>query len=125
MNTTERSTPPRFNPTDTANPDAHRRIEEILPRFDATGAHGAPIHLWQSDHGAPAPAARSLVRASIESLPEPHRGVLIARDGLGMDASLVASVLGVETTAMPRLLHEARMALRTLLDPHLRQPPMS
>lgn len=125
MNTIERSSSPRSKHTNIAKPDAHCQIEEVLPRFDATGAHAAPIHHWRTDRDAADAEVRSLVQASIESLPEPHHSVLIARDGFGMDANLAASILGVDASVMPRLPHEARMALRTLLDPHLRRPPTS
>jgi len=125
MNTTERLSSPRGKPTNIAQPDAHCQIEEFLPRFDATGAHAAPIHHWRTDRDSADAKVRGLVRASIESLPEPHRSVLIAWDGFGMDGNLTASVLRVDASVMPRLLHEARMALCTLLDPHLRQPPTS
>jgi RNA polymerase sigma-70 factor (ECF subfamily) len=63
---------------------------------------------------------RDLVRACMERLPEAYRTILLLRDIEELDTQETASLLGVSTSTVRTRLHRARLALRTLLDPHFR-----
>ena len=62
---------------------------------------------------------RSLVRATIERLPESYRVVLVLRDLEELSTEETAAMLGASPNAVKIRLHRARQALRTLLDPQL------
>jgi len=47
--------------------------------------------------------------------------VLLLRDIEGLDTKETAELLGVTPNAAKIRLHRARLALRTLLDPHMRE----
>ncbi len=64
---------------------------------------------------------RAMVRGLIDELPELYRNVLILRDIEGMDTKEAAELLEVTPNAVKIRLHRARIALRTLLDPHMRE----
>ncbi len=58
---------------------------------------------------------RTLVRACIDALPEPHRTVLVLRDLEEHDTAETAARLGVTVNAVKIRLHRARHALRRRL----------
>jgi RNA polymerase sigma-70 factor (ECF subfamily) len=97
-------------------------IELYLPRFVEDG------HQVESSIAWPEPAdamlerkeLRSLVRATIERLPESYRVVLVLRDLEELSTEETAAMLGASPNAVKIRLHRARQALRGLLDPHLR-----
>jgi len=63
---------------------------------------------------------RALVRGLIDELPSDYRTVLLLRDIEGLDTKETAEFLGVTPNAAKIRLHRARLALRGLLDPHMR-----
>ena len=97
-------------------------IELYLPRFIEDG------HQVESSIAWPEPAdamlereeLRSLVRATIERLPESYRVVLVLRDLEELSTEETAAMLGASPNAVKIRLHRARQALRTLLDPQMR-----
>ena len=100
-----------------------RSIEEMLPGFLEDGHMTDPAEAWRK-----APEAelgrkelRELVLEKIHELPEAHRNVLLLRDIEELDTEAAAEMLNVSVGAVKTRLHRARQALRTLLDPHLRQ----
>lgn len=96
--------------------------DELLPQFHADGHQAHPTSGWR-DEGLAAlerRETRDLVRRSIENLPENYRIVLLLRDIEGKDTEETAELLGMTPNAVKTRLHRARMALRELLDPHLR-----
>jgi RNA polymerase sigma-70 factor (ECF subfamily) len=64
---------------------------------------------------------RAMVRGLIDELPELYRNVLLLRDIEGLDTKEAADLLEVSPNAVKIRLHRARLALRTLLDPHMRE----
>jgi len=101
-------------------------IEEYLPRFAEDGHQVERSVAWPERplEAADAMIERaelsSLVRASIDMLPETYRVVLLMRDIEELSTDEVAEMLGISANAVKIRLHRARQALRTLLDPHMR-----
>jgi RNA polymerase sigma-70 factor, ECF subfamily len=97
-------------------------IEELLPKFKADGHLAEPTVDWNDSSSAPIERqeTKSLIRESIDKLPESYRTVLMLRDIDELDTEETATMLGVSPNAVKVRLHRARQALRALLDPHLR-----
>jgi RNA polymerase sigma-70 factor (ECF subfamily) len=99
------------------------RIEDLLPRFLEDGHFENPPVEWKepSDLLIHRRQTRQIVRECIDRLPETYRTVLLLRDIEELDTEETSKLLGVSTNAVKTRLHRARQALRTLLDPHLRE----
>jgi RNA polymerase sigma-70 factor (ECF subfamily) len=54
-------------------------------------------------------------------LPESYRNVLLLRDIEELDTQETAEAMGISEGAVKTRLHRARLALRELLEPHLRE----
>lgn len=99
-------------------------IESLLPTFDDTGHHAQRVSSWELPQDRMQCAElRAGVREAIMRLPEPYRVVLMLRDIEELDTQETADQLGLTTAAVKVRLHRARLALRTLLDPMLRNDP--
>jgi RNA polymerase sigma-70 factor, ECF subfamily len=93
------------------------QIDELLPRFEATGN-------WRAQFQNSLPACihleiaetRALIRRCIDELPEKHRLVLILRDVDGLETHEAAALLGLTTNNIKVRLHRARQALRALIQ---------
>jgi len=98
-------------------------IDELLPAFLEDGHQARPACAWRepSDERIAREQTRRLVRECIDRLPESHREVLVLRDVEELDTDETAALLGLTASAVKTRLHRARQALRTLLDPHLRE----
>jgi RNA polymerase sigma-70 factor (ECF subfamily) len=98
-------------------------IEELLPAFLPDGHHATPALPWMepADVALDRKQLHELVRRGIARLPDTYRVVLLLRDIEGLDTAEAAEALGVTENAVKLRLHRARQALRTLLDPLLRQ----
>ncbi|MGD9693787.1 MAG: RNA polymerase sigma factor [Phycisphaerales bacterium] len=99
-----------------------RSLDELLPAFDHTGHHARAPAPWRSAPDAEEERAEltALLRECLDELPDEHREVLALRDIEDLDTASTARVLGISEPAVRTRLHRARLALRTLLDPHLR-----
>jgi RNA polymerase sigma-70 factor (ECF subfamily) len=97
-------------------------IEQYLPRFVEDGHQAESSVAWPepADAMLEREELRSLVRATIERLPESYRVVLVLRDLEEFSTEETAAMLGASPNAVKIRLHRARQALRGLLDPHLR-----
>jgi RNA polymerase sigma-70 factor (ECF subfamily) len=98
-----------------------RSIEELLPSFAEDGHTQRSAAEWRTAEDAL--ARRQLlgtVQHCIDQLPESYRTVLILRDIEDMDTEPTAQLLGLTPGAVKVRLHRARLALRALLDPHMR-----
>jgi RNA polymerase sigma-70 factor (ECF subfamily) len=95
-------------------------LESLLPSFDKTGHHAAPVGRWRNapDEQALTDETRALVRRSIDMLPDDFRSVILLRDIEELSTEETAQVLETTPGAVKTRLHRARQALRTLLDPH-------
>jgi len=99
-------------------------IDELLPKFVEDGQHIDEPREWKSPEPLDAlerRETRELVRRLIDKLPTDYRTVLLLRDIEGLDTKETAELLGVTPNAAKIRLHRARLALRTLLDPHMRE----
>jgi len=96
-------------------------IDDLLPRFEPDGHRRDPGAPWQPAERLERRELRKRVRDAIELLPETYRNVLLLRDIEELETTEVAELLGVGAGVVKTRLHRARQALRTLLDPHLRE----
>ncbi len=101
----------------------HRRKEdslnEWLPEFDALGCRvdSSIRQLEPVEKLLQRLEVRTVVRRSIEKLPERYRTVLVLRDMEGFDIEETAKLLGITPGAVKTLLHRARCGLKKLLEP--------
>jgi RNA polymerase sigma-70 factor (ECF subfamily) len=101
-------------------------IEQYLPRFLEDGHQRVPSTPWTKSAPESAQSVlereelRQTVRAAIERLPESYRIVLQLRDIEELSTAETAEILGVTKNVVKIRLHRARQALRTLLDPSMR-----
>jgi RNA polymerase sigma-70 factor (ECF subfamily) len=101
-------------------------IEELLPGFEADGHISVPASEWApADTLVMREEVCQLVRSSIDRLPESYRTVLLLRDIEELSTEETAQALEITPAAVKVRLHRARQALRTLLDPRLRQYQVS
>ena len=92
-------------------------IDELLPRFEATGD-------WWAQFQDSLPAyvcmeiaeTQAVIRRCINELPERHRLVLMLRDIDEVKTHEAAALLGLTTNNMKVRLHRARQALRALIE---------
>jgi RNA polymerase sigma-70 factor (ECF subfamily) len=101
-------------------------IDDLLPQFADDGHRVDPGPAWKepTEDAWQRQETRHLVRTCIDCLPETYRTVLLLRDIEELDTEAVAQVLDITQNAVKIRLHRARQALRTLLDPHLREAPV-
>jgi RNA polymerase sigma-70 factor (ECF subfamily) len=101
-------------------------IEQYLPRFLEDGHQSVPSTPWTKSAPESAQSVlereelRETVRAAIDKLPEAYRIVLQLRDIEELSTAETAEILGVTKNVVKIRLHRARQALRTLLDPSMR-----
>lgn len=98
-------------------------LEPLLPAFKENGGHLDRFGQWDepATRLAEQQETRQIVRDAILSLPETYREVLILRDIEEMSTDETARMLGITANAVKIRVHRARLALRTLLDPHFRR----
>ena len=98
-------------------------IEELLPTFLEDGHPAVMPAGWKktAQDVLESKETRAMVRGLIDELPELYRNVLLLRDIEGLDTKETADLLEVSPNAVKIRLHRARLALRTLLDPHMRE----
>ena len=96
-------------------------IETLLPSFLDDGHHSEQFASWTEpvDRAMERAETRAIVRRLIDQLPESYRTVLVLRDIEGLDTEEAAHMLGLTPNAAKIRLHRARLALRSLLAPHL------
>ncbi len=100
-----------------------RSIDELLPRFHDDGHLAEAGSDWAvtMDSAVNDRETRELVRRTIDELPESYRTILLLRDIEEQSTEETAALLGISSSAAKTRLHRARQALRTLLDPHVRE----
>jgi RNA polymerase sigma-70 factor (ECF subfamily) len=71
-------------------------LEEVLPVFDESGRHAAPVTDWSPRAEDPAIRAelRTALTAAIDELPAAYRTVLVLRDVEGRSTVEIAEALG-------------------------------
>lgn len=96
-------------------------LEELSPRFQEDGHYEVLPRRWKdADRVLADKELRAGVREGIDRLPETYRNVLLLRDIEELDTAETADVLGISENAVKTRLHRARVALREVLDPVLR-----
>ncbi len=100
-----------------------RSIEEMLPGFLEDGHLEQPVSEWQKPPEEQAAQAqlRVLLLEKIHELHEGYRNVLLLRDIEELDTEETARALDLSPGAVKTRLHRARLALRGVLEPHLRR----
>ena len=98
-------------------------IDDLLPGFLEDGHLESPTPGWRRlpDELAGQGETKALVRKAIDRLPEGYRNVLLLRDIEELDTEETARAMGISQNAVKTRLHRARVALRELLEPHLRR----
>jgi RNA polymerase sigma-70 factor (ECF subfamily) len=97
-------------------------IDDLLPGFLEDGHLERPAVPWRrTDDEAERNDLRALVQEKIRELPEGYRNVLLLRDIEGLDTGETAQLMDLSEGAVKTRLHRARLALRELLEPHLRR----
>jgi len=100
-------------------------IDDLLPRFLPNGHYARAYTAWTEpvDEALARKETAELVRNTIDKLPESFRMALLLRDIAGFSTNEAAEILGTTPNAVKLRLHRARMALRTLLEPHFGGAP--
>jgi RNA polymerase sigma-70 factor (ECF subfamily) len=100
-----------------------RSIEELMPGFLEDGHLEQPVSEWRKlpEDQVALSELRTLLLNEIQELPDGHRDVLMLRDIEGLDTEETAKALDITPGAVKTRLHRARLALRGLLEPHLRR----
>jgi RNA polymerase sigma-70 factor, ECF subfamily len=100
---------------------AEEPIESYLPRFLPDGHHTQQYASWAEpvDVALGRKATAERVRSAIETLPETYRTVVLLRDIEGFTTAETAEIVKTTPNAVKIRLHRGRLALRTLIAPHL------
>jgi len=101
-----------------------RSIEELLPGFLENGHLAQQTVGWRTTTSADLVERKEiaeLVRLNIDQLPEGYRNVLMLRDIEEFNTEETAEAMGISASAVKTRLHRARLALRELLEPHMRE----
>jgi RNA polymerase sigma-70 factor (ECF subfamily) len=98
-------------------------LNDLLPAFDATSRAIRPHDPWRHIDTANNQRDREIVLTAIARLPEPYQSVYRLHDGQSMRKDKLARYLDLPRDEVARVLHRARCALVTLLDPHFRENP--
>ncbi len=96
-------------------------INDFLPRFLPDDQHAEQYPSWTEpvDVALSRKETAEMVRKAIEELPETYRTVVLLRDIEGLSTEETAKVVNTTPNAVKIRLHRGRMALRTLIAPHL------
>jgi RNA polymerase sigma-70 factor (ECF subfamily) len=101
---------------------AEEPLEELLPRFDATGRIATiPQHDWskRADEQLADRQIRKAVEDAVQNLPEDYRIVFLLRDVEGLSSEGMSELLGISVAAVKSRLHRARLVLREQLAQYL------
>jgi len=92
-------------------------LDEVLPFFDESGSHFAPMADWSPRVDDPAIQAelRTALTSAIDELPAAYRAVLVLRDVEGRSNLEIATALGLSVPVVKTRVHRARLFLRKRL----------
>lgn len=96
-------------------------IQDFLPRYLPDQHHAEHFPSWTEpvDVALSRQETADLVRKAIEELPETYRTVVLLRDIEGLSTEETAKLVDTTPNAVKIRLHRGRLALRTLIAPHL------
>lgn len=91
--------------------------EELAPSFDETGQHVQPGLDWSPRLKDPVLQAelQSVLRATIDELPEEHRATFLLHDVEGLSNLEIAETLQIKLATVKSRVHRARLFLRSRL----------
>ena len=97
-------------------------IDALQPRFADDGHPLEFASPWNPNPaaGIETEETAAFVRSMIDRLPDDARAVILLRDIEGYDTATSAQMLGITEASVKTRLHRARLALRALIDPHLK-----
>ena len=103
-------------------PSQELSLDELMPARDAEGERKLQIADWSRLPDAQAIDAelRTALDNAITSLPEIYRAVILLRDVEDLSTEDTAQILDVTEQTVKMRLHRARLAVRQILDEHLR-----
>src|SRR5881409_3677134 len=92
-------------------------LDEVLPFFDESGSHFAPMADWSPRVDDPAIQAelRTALTSAIDELQAAYRAVLVLRDVEGRSNLEIATALGLSVPVVKTRVHRARLFLRKRL----------
>ena len=95
-------------------------LDDVLPPVNGDDGHFEPIDDWSPRIDAQALQGRigDVVEAAIEELPADHRTALVLNDADGVSPYDIAEILDVDTSAVRRYVHRARLFVRKRLTEH-------
>ena len=97
-------------------------LEPLLPRFRADGHQIESSVPWRGvDEKLEKEELQRMVLDAVQRVPPSYRVVLLLRDIEELSADETAEALGITKTAVKVRLHRGRQALRTLLDPLMKE----
>lgn len=97
-------------------------IEPLLPRFRADGHQIESSVPWRGvDELLEDEELQRMILDAIHRVPPSYRVVLLLRDIEELSPDETAHALGITKTAVKVRLHRGRQALRTLLDPLMKE----
>jgi len=96
-------------------------IQDFLPRGLPDEHHAEHFPSWTEpvDVALSRKETADMVRKAIEALPETYRTVVLLRDIEGLSTEETATLVDTTPNAVKIRLHRGRLALRTLIAPHL------
>lgn len=106
-----------------ARRDNEESLDALLPRYDRFELLIGPTmeRPISADQLLAREDTRRAVRQAIDQLPASYRSVLLLRDIEGYDTQETAELLGISVAAAKVRLHRARLALKSLLEPLVRE----
>lgn len=108
---------------DTARRPAPGEIEELLPRFDASGASALVYEDWGDVSADASVEVLAAVRAAVDQLPGIARLVFLLCDVEGLGAAEASDHLGLSPLEVEATRHRARQALRRSIAPLFERVP--
>jgi RNA polymerase sigma-70 factor (ECF subfamily) len=103
-----------------------KKFEQNVPLEDLGPDKDVPV-IQLPDKGDPPDAAAlrvelgERVRSSIDALPEPYRSTVLLSDVEGLSLAEIAEATEASVPAVKSRLHRARLALRKVLEPYLKE----
>lgn len=98
--------------------------EALVPEFDPSGHHLAPVNDWSGKVEEPVLNAelRGVLKAAVDALPPDYRTAFLLHDAEGMPNREIAKSLGISLPAVKSRIHRSRLFLRQRLGRYLAVP---
>jgi len=99
-------------------------LDEVLPAFDGSGRHAAPVADWSAcvDDPSRRVELRLAMSSAIDELPAHYQTALVLRDVEGWSCSEIADTLRINVGNVKARVHRARLFIRKRLSESLSMP---